>query len=64
MTNGQFRLRLLGFSGETNIVVASTNLTTWTPILTNTAGIYDFTDPDSASYRARFYRAVLGPLTY
>ena len=63
-TNGQFRLRLLGISGVTNIVQASTDFVTWTPILTNTAGIYDFTDPDSANYRWRFYRAVLGPLSH
>jgi hypothetical protein len=30
-------------------------------VLTNTTGIYDFTDPNSTSYRFRFYRALLGP---
>ena len=59
--NGPFRVRLSGISGLTNIIQASTNLAAWTPVLTNTAGIYDFTDPDSTSYRCRFYRALLGP---
>jgi hypothetical protein len=59
--NGPFRVRLSGISGLTNIIQATTNFSTWTPVLTNTAGIYDFTDPNSASYRSRFYRAVLGP---
>jgi hypothetical protein len=59
--NGPFGVRLSGISGLTNIIQASTNLVNWTPILTNTIGIYDFTDPNSTSYRSRFYRAVLGP---
>jgi hypothetical protein len=61
MSNGQFRLRLCGLTGLTNIVQATTNFSSWTPVLTNTAGIYDFTDPNAAAYRSRFYRAVLGP---
>jgi hypothetical protein len=59
--NGPFRVRLSGISGLTNIIEATTNLVTWTRVLTNTTGIYDFTDPDSTSYRFRFYRALLGP---
>ncbi|HXR05235.1 MAG TPA: hypothetical protein VN836_11060 [Verrucomicrobiae bacterium] len=61
VTNGQFRMRLSGIGGLTNIIQATTNFSTWTPVLTNSAGIYDFTDPDSAAYSHRFYRAVLGP---
>jgi hypothetical protein len=60
-TNGQFLARLSGIGGLTNLILATTNFTTWTPVLTNTSGIYDFTDPNSTSYRSRFYRAVLGP---
>lgn len=59
--NGQFHVRLDGITGRTNVVQASTDLVTWTPVLTNSAGLYDFTDPDSSSYPFRFYRAVLGP---
>ena len=60
-TNGLFRMRLFGIGGQTNLIQATTNFSTWTPILTNSAGIYDFTDPNSAVYRFRFYRAALGP---
>ena len=58
---GQFRIRLYGIGGQTNIIQATTNFTAWSPVLTNTVGIYDFTDSNSASYPFRFYRAVLGP---
>ncbi len=60
-SNGQFQMRLAGVAGLTNIVQATTNFTVWTSILTNSTGIYDFTDPDSPGYPFRFYRAVLGP---
>jgi hypothetical protein len=59
--NGQFQVRLVGIAGRTNLIQASTNLTSWTPVLTNSVGLYDFADPNSASYPHRFYRAVLGP---
>jgi hypothetical protein len=61
VTNGLFRMRLFGIGGVTNLVQATTNFAGWTPILTNSTGIYDFTDPNSAVYRFRFYRALLGP---
>ena len=57
----QFQARLLGIAGLTNIVQATTNFSAWTPILTNSTGIYDFTDSNSAACPYRFYRAVLGP---
>jgi hypothetical protein len=60
LTNRQFRFRLAGTSGESYIIQASTNLNTWTPLLTNTATLYDFTDTN-ASFPYRFYRAVFGP---
>jgi len=59
-TNMQFRMRLTGISGVTNIVQATTNFINWTPILTNSTGIYDFTDTNSVLYPRRFYRATLG----
>jgi hypothetical protein len=61
MTGSLFRMRLFGMGGLTNLIQATTNFTTWTPVLTNSAGIYDFTDPNSAAFRFRFYRAALGP---
>ncbi len=61
LPGGQFKMRLSGAPGQTNIVQASTNFLTWTPVLTNSTGIYDFTDPASPNFPRRFYRAVLGP---
>jgi hypothetical protein len=61
LTNQQFRVRLMGIGGLTNIIQATTNFTAWTSVLTNSTGVYDFTDPNSAAYPRRFYRALLGP---
>jgi len=61
LTNKQFQARLMGISGLTNIVQATTNFAAWTSILTNTTGVYDFVDSNSAAYPRRFYRALLGP---
>ena len=39
------------------VVQASTNLLNWQPIFTNdTPGLWNFTDPDSTNYPARFYQ--------
>jgi hypothetical protein len=59
LPGGQFRTRLFGVPGVTNIIQASTNFTVWIPVLTNSAGIYDFTDSNSPAYPYRFYRGVL-----
>jgi len=61
LTNGQFQVRLVGIPGLTNLIQATTNFALWTPVLTNSAGIYDFADPNSVFYSHRFYRAALGP---
>ena len=61
LTNRQFQVRLMGILGLTNIIQATTNLAAWTPVLTTNTGVYDFTDPNSATYPRRFYRAILGP---
>jgi hypothetical protein len=36
-------------------------LNTWTPLTTNTATLYDFTDTNAAALPKRFYRALLQP---
>ncbi|HEV2318100.1 MAG TPA: hypothetical protein VGV18_00005 [Verrucomicrobiae bacterium] len=59
LPGGQFQTRIFGGPGVTNIVLASTNFAVWIPILTNSPGIYDFTDSNSAAYPYRFYRGVL-----
>ena len=61
LTNSQFGFRLAGTSGESYIIQGSTNLSLWTPLLTNSATLYDFTDPNAPDFSRRFYRAVLGP---
>jgi hypothetical protein len=61
MTKGGLRLRLLGCSGLGSVVVyASTDLTDWQPILTNSAvtGTLDFQDNSATNSSWRFYRAV------
>lgn len=59
--DGTFHVRVSGIGGLTNIVQASTNLTAWVTVATNTAGIFDFTDPNATAYPYRYYRALLGP---
>ncbi len=59
--DGQFQFRLTGTVGGRYVVLASTNLTAWTPIATNivpAAGFDYLTDPFATNYTQRFYRAV------
>ncbi|MGH7942153.1 MAG: hypothetical protein ACREFR_13890, partial [Limisphaerales bacterium] len=56
-----FQFRLGGTSGESYILEGSTNFVHWTPLFTNSATLYDFTDPNALIYPHRFYRSVLGP---
>ena len=58
LTN-RFGFNLSSPTGQTVVVDGSTNLVTWTPLYTNTAGgnpIY-FDDPASTNFPRRFYRA-------
>jgi hypothetical protein len=59
LSGGAFQTRLYGVPGVTNIILASTNLVNWTPVLTNSVGIYDFVDSNSPPSRYRFYHSVL-----
>jgi hypothetical protein len=61
VTNGQFRFRVAGTSGERYVVEGSTNLTNWKPVLTNSATLYDFTDTNAPGFPSRIYRALLVP---
>lgn len=61
MTNGNFRLLVNGSNGGGPVVLmASTNLAAWTPILTNAAtnGTILFQDSGAGSRPAQFYRAT------
>ena len=61
INNGAFTLRVSGFPGQEIVTEASTNLSQWTPIATNTitASSFDFVDAAAAGTAARFFRAVL-----
>jgi hypothetical protein len=59
--NGQFRATVYSASGTTNIVEASSDFNSWTPVYTNSTGNFDVTDPAAGSYPLRFYRARLMP---
>jgi sugar lactone lactonase YvrE len=58
---GQFGFTLTGPSGQLVIVEASTDLSNWLPIWTNTfvTNALPFSDPQSGVYSHRFYRARL-----
>jgi len=58
------QLQLTGVPDHSYILLASTNLTAWTPIATNTAGpdgLWFLTDLQSTNLPYRFYRGIAGP---
>ena len=59
--DGRFRLSLSGAVGQKVIIQGSTNLTSWIPISTNSFSTTNLVtvDIEAASYKARFYRAML-----
>jgi uncharacterized repeat protein (TIGR01451 family) len=63
LTNGQFQFDLVGTNGQSLIVEASTNLTTWEPISTNvlSGSSMTITDMDATNHLNRNYRAVFQP---
>jgi hypothetical protein len=66
MTNGEAHLRLLGASGVGPVVLlASSNLLAWAPILTNppVIGPVQFIDAEAGNRTGRFYRAAEGAVT-
>ena len=69
-TDGIFRFTIFdGRSGQTNVVEASTDLFTWTPVRTNVfpptacpvCPFIEFGDPASTNFIQRFYRAFSMP---
>lgn len=53
-----FRLQLSGKTGRQFILLASTNLTDWTPILTNVISgeMFEYEDQNVADFGCRFFR--------
>lgn len=58
LPNGQFRLTVLGIAGQSYTTEISTNLTTWSPLVTNVAPVNSFniTDSTAPGVLLRFYR--------
>ncbi|MDB6028704.1 MAG: Ig family protein [Verrucomicrobiales bacterium] len=58
-SSNQFGFNLRGNSGQVIVIDGSTNLTSWTPLRTNTFGFgsFYFSDPESTNSFGRFYRA-------
>jgi hypothetical protein len=51
-----------GIPGQRFVIEASTNLSHWSPVFTNTifTNILEFIDSEAGNYSDRFYRAVIG----
>jgi len=58
--NGTFQFSVTSDPGTTNIIQASTNLVSWTPIYTN-IGSFTYTNLDSTNFPIRFYRTLVAP---
>jgi subtilisin family serine protease len=62
--SGSFQLRVSGGLNRTCVVSATTNLTSWSPVFTNstsTNGTFDFVDYSVTNSPARFFRASANP---
>jgi len=59
LTDGQFHMSVLGIAGQTYTTEVSSNLTSWSAIMTNVApaNIFNVTDSTSPGVLLRFYRA-------
>ena len=62
-TNGRFKFVVSGVEGVNYTVQTSTNLKDWLTLLTTNSPsrAFEFNDPGSTDYTARFYRAQLSP---
>jgi len=61
--NGTVTISFAGVPNETYVVLAATNMAApvWVALSTNVAGtngLWNYTDPDAASYPSRFYRSA------
>jgi hypothetical protein len=57
---GVFQFNLAGAAGSNYVIEASTNLTDWIPLETNTSP-FTFTDTNAVNFLLRFYRAHPSP---
>jgi hypothetical protein len=60
LMNHQFQLGFVGVTGSNYVLQATTNLTTWTPISTNTAltNRFNFFDAKATNFPYRYYRVL------
>ena len=58
LANGSFEFQFDAIMGQTNVVVASTDLINWVPVATNflDCGVLNVLDPAAAGFPHRFYR--------
>ena len=63
VSGGEFHLAIGGDAGPDYTVQASTNLVSWSDLVTTNPPVLPFhwTDPDAAGFDKRFYRVLLGP---
>ena len=63
LTNGDFAFMFGGQTGSRCLIEVSTNLTAWSPLLTNTpfSGLLYYVDPHTPQFTKRFYRATIYP---
>ncbi len=61
LLSGQFQFTLTGYDARSYRIEASTNCATWTSLGTNqtAGGTLSFADPNTPSFKRRFYRAVV-----
>lgn len=57
LSSGQFGFTVAGVSGYQYVIQASTNLTDWTAVQTNTSP-FVFTDTHATGFNQRFFRAI------
>ena len=59
-SNGIFQMQFAGSIGSNYVLLASTNLVNWTPLVTNpaTTNLLNFIDPHSSNYPNRYYRVL------
>jgi hypothetical protein len=60
LANSQIQLGFYGNMGSNYVLQATTNFSTWTPIITNTAAasLFNLVDPDATNFPFRFYRVL------
>jgi hypothetical protein len=63
ITNGQFAMWLSGDAGPDYVIQTSTNLASWSNLVTLTPAAMPcwWTDTNAAAFPSLFYRVVLGP---